>query len=1062
MGYMFDNAAAFNQDIGSWDVSPVTNMRSTFASAAAFDQDIGSWNVSAVTEMGYMFYEAAAFDQDIGSWDVPAVTNMQEMFRGASAFNQDLADWDVRGVTTMVNMFRDASSFNQNITGWTLTSIKDVSDSVSGMFTGAEAWLRTYTNCGSDESVTIVCTGTFNDSIDAMNGPPGAWVRNSCDASFAPTKGSAGNCTNALARGANCMPSCSTDFVASGPSSCDASGRLTAATCVACPVISGRTACDAIFCHANHRVKSNACVACSAGSTNAAGDNYLGDDTTCDVTYCPANHAVTSHTCTPCPAGTTNAVGDDASGDETPCDATLCGENQHVSVNTCTSCRGGSTNAVGDDASKGNTTCGCLANQYVTSNVCTACPGGYSRTAGDLVPGPNTSCSAVSCTTNEYVSSNKCKSCSGALINDPGDDASGDDTACACPEDHHVIGGECVPCVAGTTKPAGDMVAPGKDTACNASPLLPPPPSPPPPPPSPPPPHPPISSPPSASMSIGATYALAGYTEATFGVAERTAFVAAMAKLLVLSPGTVHVTKVSNQYVSGRRRLTQVIGIDVDFVVDVLDAVVASTVGPKVDAFGSTSSGVLVTALHSVGLTSVIDVTLSKGATASATLTLPPTPALLPPSSSSSLSIIALAGIIVGLSAVLSVAAVSRLLIFRRRKLQRARGVLGEGEKMTGDKPPATEQEKPQANQQATEIVEIVAGIVREAGLKLLNENDVIAKRSIGQGSHGVVYSARWKNSNTEVAVKVLQIFGVTSEEIVRGARAISTELAVLSTMRHPSVVYVYGVIVTSDECTPGCVAVRIVMELAQCSLQQLLMETQSQSKSTTRSSYSLSSDSATTTSTVSHAAAPSIELNLETRLRIAESVAAGLAHLHTAQVPVVHRDLKPANILIREQGNKNVSACIADFGAAMLDKTDMTLRNPQSYRPEGTLMYMVGDAFLKLSVYSFDFPLTRAFGGSLARWCMIRCEPCISNARARELCVICVLSVESTLRRGTGDYRPKRVRASRHGGASGLEGGGRLQLGMHDQSAPGPRAVCGTQKNGRAIIITSTGRFYD
>ncbi|KAG7357665.1 fibronectin domain containing protein [Nitzschia inconspicua] len=51
MYQMFKNAIAFNQDIGRWEVSNVTDMSAMFQYAQTFNQDIGHWDVSNVTDM---------------------------------------------------------------------------------------------------------------------------------------------------------------------------------------------------------------------------------------------------------------------------------------------------------------------------------------------------------------------------------------------------------------------------------------------------------------------------------------------------------------------------------------------------------------------------------------------------------------------------------------------------------------------------------------------------------------------------------------------------------------------------------------------------------------------------------------------------------------------------------------------------------------------------------------------------------------------------------------------------------------------------------------------------
>ncbi len=84
-----------------------------FESAIAFNQPIGNWNTTAVTNMGSMFWGASAFNQPIGNWNISAVTNMGAMFSFASAFNQNLCLWGSSmkmDVTSVSGMFDQANS----------------------------------------------------------------------------------------------------------------------------------------------------------------------------------------------------------------------------------------------------------------------------------------------------------------------------------------------------------------------------------------------------------------------------------------------------------------------------------------------------------------------------------------------------------------------------------------------------------------------------------------------------------------------------------------------------------------------------------------------------------------------------------------------------------------------------------------------------------------------------------------------------------------------------------------------------------------------------------------
>jgi surface protein len=163
MNSMFNEQTEFNQDVSTkvvtvgsdtytaWDTKEVTNMSFIFSGTTAvgglgkFNQNIGNWNTSKVTNMGRMFLQKNKFNQDISTkvvtvngvsytaWDTKEVTDMAFMLYTSSPdgtaygeFNQNIGNWNTSKVTTLYATFYNQKSFNQNI-GTKYTTVNGVS-----------------------------------------------------------------------------------------------------------------------------------------------------------------------------------------------------------------------------------------------------------------------------------------------------------------------------------------------------------------------------------------------------------------------------------------------------------------------------------------------------------------------------------------------------------------------------------------------------------------------------------------------------------------------------------------------------------------------------------------------------------------------------------------------------------------------------------------------------------------------------------------------------------------------------------------------------------------------
>ncbi|XP_019194517.1 PREDICTED: probable LRR receptor-like serine/threonine-protein kinase At1g07650 isoform X2 [Ipomoea nil] len=209
--------------------------------------------------------------------------------------------------------------------------------------------------------------------------------------------------------------------------------------------------------------------------------------------------------------------------------------------------------------------------------------------------------------------------------------------------------------------------------------------------------------------------------------------------------------------------------------------------------------------------------------------------------------------------------------------------------------------------------LDLQAGIFTLRQIKAATKN-FDADNKVGEGGFGSVYKGQLSDGTT-IAVKQL------SSKSKQGTREFLNEIGMISALKHPNLVKLYGC------CVEGNHLMVIYEYMENNCVSRALF-----GKDTTNK----------------------LKLDWPTRSKICLGIARGLAYLHEeSSLKIVHRDIKTSNVLL----DKDLNAKISDFGLAKLHEDDNT---HISTRIAGTVGYMAPEYAMrgyltnKADVYSF------------------------------------------------------------------------------------------------------------
>ena len=166
--------------------------------------------------------------------------------------------------------------------------------------------------------------------------------------------------------------------------------------------------------------------------------------------------------------------------------------------------------------------------------------------------------------------------------------------------------------------------------------------------------------------------------------------------------------------------------------------------------------------------------------------------------------------------------------------------------------------------------------------LIMINPQEIMLSRIIGEGSFGRVWSGHWRSNAVAVKEFVFAQAAIAGGSLQRTniVEEIVGEAGVMACLRHPKILQLYGCSITMQ-------AIWIVSELCiRGSLKMMLMDSNN-------------------------------PLTFHQSLSILVDVADGMHYLHQRSPPIIHRDLKSHNIFITETAPGKYIAKIGDWGSA-------------------------------------------------------------------------------------------------------------------------------------------------